>query len=107
MPVAVTAHRSGRGTAGAGAPPVVTLTVPASPLAGSVALSAAVTDTIAIAKVEFWVDTTLVGTVTTAPYTVMWDTTAGPNGPVTIEAKAWDMNGNGGSSAASAATITN
>jgi uncharacterized protein (TIGR03118 family) len=90
-----------------GAPPVVTLTVPASPLAGTVALSATVTDTIAIAKVEFWVNTTLVGTATTSPYTVNWDTTAWPNGPVTIEAKAWDMNGNVGSSAATAATITN
>jgi hypothetical protein len=38
-----------------GAPPVVTLTVPASPLVGTVALSATVTDTIAVAKVEFWV----------------------------------------------------
>jgi uncharacterized protein (TIGR03118 family) len=90
-----------------GAPPVVTLTVPASPLVGTVALSATVTDTIAIAKVEFWVDTTLVGTATSSPYTVNWDTTAWPNGPVTIEAKAWDMNGNVGSSAATAATITN
>jgi hypothetical protein len=76
-------------------------------LAGTVALSATVTDTIAVAKVEFWVDTTLVGTVTTSPYSVMWDTTAWPNGPVTIEAKAWDINGNVGSSAATAATITN
>jgi uncharacterized protein (TIGR03118 family) len=90
-----------------GTPPVVTLTVPASPLAGTVALSATVTDTIAVAKVEFWVNTTLVGTVTTSPYSVMWDTTAWPNGPVTIEAKAWDMNGNVGSSAATTATITN
>jgi hypothetical protein len=90
-----------------GAAPVVTLTVPASPLVGTVALSATATDTIAIAKVEFWVNTTLVGTATTSPYTVNWDTTAWPNGAVTIEAKAWDANGNVGSSAPSAATITN
>jgi hypothetical protein len=37
----------------------------------------------------------------------MWDSSAWPNGPVTIEAKAWDTNGNVGSSAASTATITN
>ena len=90
-----------------GAPPVVTLTVPTSPLVATVTLSATVTDAIAVAKVEFWANTTLVGTATTSPYTVTWDTTAWPNGPVTIEAKAWDMNGNVGSSAASTATITN
>ena len=49
---------------------MVTLTVPASPLVGTVALSAAVTDTIAVAKVEFSVNTTLVGTATTSPFTV-------------------------------------
>ena len=90
-----------------GAAPVVTLTVPASPLTGTVALSATATDTIAIAKVEFWANTTLLGTATTSPYSVNWDTTKWPNGAVTIEAKAWDANGNVGSSAATVATITN
>ncbi|HEY4973652.1 MAG TPA: TIGR03118 family protein [Steroidobacteraceae bacterium] len=90
-----------------GAAPVVTLTVPASPLVASVVLSATVTDAIAVTKVDFWVNTTLVGTATTSPYTVNWNTTAWPNGAVSIEAKAWDANGNVGSSAPSAATITN
>jgi uncharacterized protein (TIGR03118 family) len=90
-----------------GAAPVVTLTVPASPLTATVALSATVSDMIAIAKLEFWVNTTLVGTATASPYMVNWDTTAWPNGAVTIEAKALDMNGNVGSSAPTAATITN
>jgi uncharacterized protein (TIGR03118 family) len=90
-----------------GVAPVVTLTVPTSPLTGTVALSATATDTIAIAKVQFWANSTLLGTATTSPYAVMWDTTAWPNGAVTIEAKAWDVNGNVGSSAATAATITN
>jgi uncharacterized protein (TIGR03118 family) len=90
-----------------GAAPVVALTVPASPLVGTVTLSATATDTLAIAKVEFWANTTLLGTVTTAPYTLSWDTTAWANGAVTLSAKAWDVNGNVGSSAATAATITN
>jgi uncharacterized protein (TIGR03118 family) len=90
-----------------GAAPVVALTVPASPLTGTVTVSATATDTIAIAKVQFWANTTLLGTATTSPYSVNWDTTAWPNGAVTIEAKAWDANGNVGSSAATAATITN
>jgi uncharacterized protein (TIGR03118 family) len=90
-----------------GAAPVVTLTVPASPLTAMVSLSATATDTIAIAKVDFWANTTLIGTATTAPYSVNWDTTKWPNGPVIIEAKATDANGNVGSSAASTATIIN
>jgi hypothetical protein len=72
-----------------------------------VTLTATATDTLAIAKVEFWANTTLLGTVTTAPYTLSWDTAAWANGPVTLSAKAWDVNGNVGSSAATAATITN
>jgi uncharacterized protein (TIGR03118 family) len=90
-----------------GAAPVVTLTVPASPLTGMVSLSATATDTIAISKVQFWANTTLIGTATTAPYSVNWDTTKWPNGPATVEAKAVDANGNVGSSAPSAATIAN
>jgi uncharacterized protein (TIGR03118 family) len=90
-----------------GAAPVVTLTVPASPLVGTVTLSATATDAIAIAKVEFWANTTLLGTVTTSPYTLSWNTTAWPNGAVKVSAKAWDTNGNVGSSAVAAATITN
>jgi hypothetical protein len=57
--------------------------------------------------VEFWANTTLIGTVTTSPYMVNWDTTPWPNGAVTVSAKAWDVNGNVGSSAATAATISN
>lgn len=90
-----------------GTAPVVTLTVPTSPLTGTVTLSATVTDTLAVAKVEFWANATLLGTVTTSPYTFSWDTTAWPNGAVTVSAKAWDVNGNVGSSAGAAATLSN
>jgi uncharacterized protein (TIGR03118 family) len=90
-----------------GAAPVVTLTAPASPLTGTVSLTATVTDTVTVAKVEFWADTTLLGTATTSPYMISWDTTAWANGPVTLTAHAWDTNGNVGSSAVAAATIAN
>ncbi|MGH9641355.1 MAG: TIGR03118 family protein [Terriglobales bacterium] len=89
-----------------GAAPVVTLTAPTT-LTGTVTLSASATDTVAIAKVEFWANATLVGTATTTPYTVLWDTTAWPNGVVTLTAHAWDANGNVGASAATTATISN
>jgi uncharacterized protein (TIGR03118 family) len=91
-----------------GAAPVVTLTVPAGNLTGTVALTATVTDTIAVAKVRFYANLkTLLGEVTTSPYTVQWDTTKATNGAVSITAVALDTNGNVGMSAATATTIAN
>ena len=91
-----------------GAAPVVTLTVPAGNLAGTVALTATVQDTIAVSKVRFMANfTTLLGEVTTSPYTLQWDTTKAANGPVTITAIALDANGNVGMSAVTNATIAN
>jgi len=91
-----------------GAAPVVTLTVPAGNLTGTVALTATVQDTIAVSKVRFMANfTTLLGEVTTSPYTVQWDTTKAANGPVTITAIAVDANGNVGTSAATNTMIAN
>jgi len=91
-----------------GAAPVVTLTVPAGNLTGTVALTATVQDTIAVAKVRFYANfTTLLGEVTASPYTVQVDTTKLANGPVSITAVALDTNGNVGMSAATPATVAN
>ena len=90
------------------APPVVALTVPAGNLKGTVTLTATAQDPIAIAKIQFFVNTsTLIGTATTAPYTVSWDTTAVANGSVSITAVATDNDGNVGTSAATSATVAN
>jgi len=86
---------------------VVTLTVPAGSLSGTVAVSATVQDPISVAKVQFFAGTTSIGTVTTAPYTVNWDTTAVADGQVSITATATDVDGNVGTSAASTATVAN
>lgn len=91
-----------------GAAPVVALTVPAGNLAGTVALTATVQDTIAVSKVRFFANfTTLLGEVTTSPYTVQWDSTKATNGPVSLTAVALDANGNVGMSAVTAATVAN
>jgi Bacterial Ig domain len=91
-----------------GAAPVVTLTVPAGNLSGTVALTAAVTDTIAVSKVRFYANfTTLLGEVTTSPYTLQWDTTKTANGAVTLTAVALDANGNVGESTPASATVAN
>lgn len=88
-------------------PPVVTLTVPAGPLTATVALSASATSPLNLARMEFLVNGTVVGTDTTAPYSVDWDSNTVANGSVTILARATDTDGNTGSSSTTTATVSN
>jgi hypothetical protein len=60
---------------------------------GSVPVSATASDAVGVERVEFYADTTLLGTVTTAPYVVSWDTTAGAQGSVTLTTRAYDAVG--------------
>jgi len=73
-------------------PPTVTISAPTSgaTVSGStVSLSAAASDTIGIANVQFKVDGTAVGTaITTAPYTMQWDSNSVADGSHTITAIA-------------------
>jgi uncharacterized protein (TIGR03118 family) len=89
-----------------GTAPVVTLTVPASPLSGTVTLSATAVSTPATAKIDFYTGATLIGTATTAPFTTPWDTTKVANGSVGVRAVATDTNGNVGSSNIATVTVT-
>ncbi len=89
------------------AAPVVTLTTPGGNLSGTVALGATVADPLKIAKVDFLAGTTLIGTATAAPFSVMWDTTTVADGQVAVTAKATDADGNVGSSAAATVTVAN
>ncbi len=89
------------------APPVVTLTVPSGNLKATAAVSATVQDPISVAKVEFFANATSIGTATTAPYSVNWDTTTVTDGQVSITATATDVDGNVGSSAASNVSVAN
>ncbi len=85
------------------AAPVVTLSAPTGSLKGTVTLSATVQDPLAVAKVEFFANSTSLGVVTAAPYSVSWDTTSVTDGAVAINAKATDADGNVG---LAAATVT-
>jgi uncharacterized protein (TIGR03118 family) len=79
-------------------PPSVLLTVPSGTLAGTVTLTAGATDSIPIANIKFYVNgSTLIGTATTSPYTVQWNTTTVANGQVSLTAVAIDTSGNVGS----------
>ena len=62
-----------------GTSPTVTLTAPVggATLQGSVALAATATDDVGVTRVEFYYGSTLIGTDTTEPYDVLWDTAGG------------------------------
>jgi uncharacterized protein (TIGR03118 family) len=89
------------------APPVVALTTPAGTLSGTVTLSAAVQDPIGISKVDFFANAALIGTATTAPYTLSWATTTVADGSVSLVATATDKDGNVGSSAPAVVSVAN
>jgi subtilisin family serine protease len=76
--------------------PTVAFSAPAQSalLRGTVQVTATASDNQAISRVEFYEGTTLLGTATTAPYAVSWDSTASPSGSLTLRAKAYDLAGN-------------
>src|SRR5258706_360976 len=74
-------------------PPSVSMTAPANGATftapASVTISASASDSDgAIAKVEFYQGSTLLGTATTAPYSIAWSNVAA--GSYTLSAKAFD-----------------
>jgi peptidoglycan/xylan/chitin deacetylase (PgdA/CDA1 family) len=89
--------------------PTVDLTAPDSGalLAGSVTISADATDDVAVGSVEFFIGATSVGTDSTAPFSVEWDSTAAADGPVSITAVATDTSTNSATSTAVGATVDN
>ncbi|MDP3973261.1 MAG: PQQ-dependent sugar dehydrogenase [Candidatus Daviesbacteria bacterium] len=88
--------------------PVVSIT---NPLDGSVVepgtivnITADATDNLTITNLEFYVDDALLGTDNSAPYEIAWDTT-NLSGPHTIFAKAYDSEGNIGTSSTITASV--
>lgn len=78
-------------------PPSVNITAPASNATvsgGSVTLSATASDNVAVTKVEFYMNNTLLGTDTASPYTFGLNTTLYPDGSYTLTTKAYDLAGN-------------
>ncbi|MHA7630223.1 Ig-like domain-containing protein [Corallococcus sp. M7] len=72
--------------------PQVALTAPAAgaALSGTVTLTANATDDVGVTKVEFYAGVFLLGTVTSPPYTLAWDTTTASSVPTTLTARAYD-----------------
>ncbi len=98
----------GDGPPALGTPPAVTLIVPDDALSGTVTLTANVDDTLPIISVQFLANERVpIGTATSAPFTVQWDTTTVSDGETTLRAIATDDNGNVGSSANLSFSIAN
>ncbi|AKJ03810.1 Fibronectin type III domain protein [Archangium gephyra] len=90
--------------------PTTALSTPAqgASVRGIVAISATASDNLGVDRVEFYAGTTLLGTSTTAPYGVSWDTTALTSGStVTLTTKAYDAAGHVTTSAARTVTVDN
>ncbi|HEX5748959.1 MAG TPA: Ig-like domain-containing protein [Archangium sp.] len=90
-------------------PPTVSLTAPAAgaTVTGSVTVSATASDNVGISKVEFYDGATLVGSDSTSPYSLSWNSRNGPNGSRTLTARAIDTAGNSATSAPVTVTASN
>ncbi|HSX53170.1 MAG TPA: Ig-like domain-containing protein, partial [Patescibacteria group bacterium] len=77
-------------------PPTVSIATPASgaTVSGVVNIGAAASDNVGVAKVEFYIDSTLVSTVTASPYNYSWNTATATNGSHIVTAKAYDAANN-------------
>lgn len=91
------------------APPVVALTAPAAAttIRGDVELTAAATDDVAVAAVEFVANGEVVATDVTVPYAFTWSSQSVEDGRFTLLARASDTSGNIGASAEHEVTVDN
>ncbi len=89
--------------------PVISITAPlnGSTIAGTTTISANATDNVGVTKVDFYQGTILLGTDTTAPYSMSWNTTEVSNGTYNLTAKAYDVAGNIGTSSSVTISIAN
>lgn len=77
-------------------PPSVDITDPkeGTIVSGTVAITANASDNIGVSRVEFFVDSQLITTDTSAPYSASWDSKSSSNGSHRLTAKAFDAAGN-------------
>ena len=90
--------------------PTATITAPtgATPVSGSVTITANAADNVGVAGVQFLLDNNALGAEdTTSPYSVSWDTTTAANGTHTLVARARDVSGNTALSAPVTVNVAN
>jgi hypothetical protein len=97
------------GTPGDTTPPTTSLTAPTggATLSGTATVSANASDNVGVTRVEFYAGSTLIGTDTSAPYSISWTTTGVANGSYTLTSRAFDAAGLSGTSAGVAVTVNN
>ncbi len=89
-------------------PTVAAVQVPAgTTLNRVVTLSVTASDNVGVAEVRFFVDGVLLGTDTTSPFSIDWDTAAEADGDHVLSAEAQDAAGNIGQSANVTVTVRN
>jgi subtilisin family serine protease len=90
-------------------PPTTSITSPANgaTVSGSVTVSANASDNVGVSRVELYADGSLVGSDTSSPYAVAWNTAAVSNGGHSLQTRAYDASGNVGSSSAVSVTVSN
>ncbi len=90
-------------------PPSASVTSPAAgaTVSGSVAFSASASDNIGVSRVDFYVGGTLLGSDTTSPYGLTWNTGSHANGAYSLTARAFDAAGNNTTSAPVSVTVAN
>jgi hypothetical protein len=90
-------------------PPTTSITSPANgaTVSGTVTVSVSASDAGGVTRVEVYADGGLVGSDTTAPYQVAWNTASVANGDHTLQTRAYDAAGNVGSSALVSVIVSN
>lgn len=88
--------------------PTVAITAPAAgDVSGTVTVEATANDNIGVTVVRFFAGSNEIGSDTTSPYSVQWDTTTVSNGNVMLTAEADDTRGNTGTSSAVTVNVAN
>ena len=89
--------------------PTTAMTAPndGDTVSGTVPLTATAADDTAIARVSFLVDGSVVGFTTSDPYIFSWNSTTVPDGPHTVQSRAYDTSGNSTDSAPVTITTMN
>lgn len=106
-PVTVTVNNAPSGDT---TPPTVAITSPAngSTVSGTITVTAEASDNVGVAQVQFQLDGANLGPAdTTAPYSVIWDTTTVADGTHTLTAIATDTSGNTAGSSPVTVAVSN
>jgi len=91
-----------------GVAPTASITTPANGagVSGNVNVSATASDDVGVDRVEFLLDGTLLGSDASAPYSIVWNATTASNGAHTLQARAYDLADNVGTSAQVNVTVS-